>query len=82
MAGRFGALALLLLTGCVVEPDVASTGAAVTVPGPWNPPPETRAIAASQFVPVVDPPPVSPDGFCTSGSSGFSRAQVSAAQHW
>lgn len=61
-------LALLLLAGCAVDPDAApgASQRAIVIPGPWDPPPETRAIAATQFVPVVDPPPVSPDGYCTS----------------
>lgn len=61
----------VLLVGCGSDPPAESTplGAAqlaVAIPGPWTPPPSTQAIAATQFVPVVDPPSVSPAGSCSS----------------
>ena len=57
--------------GCVSDPatDSAQLGKArlaVAIPGPWVPPPSTEAIAATQFVPVVDPPSISPLGSCSS----------------
>lgn len=67
-------LVLLMLFGCGFEPlessdDIVEQGvrsAELAVPGPWNPPPSTRAIAATHYVPVVEPPSVSPLGSCSS----------------
>lgn len=66
-------LAALLGAACVAESDDAEwTGprgladGALRIAGPWDPPAGTRAIAATQYVPVVDPPTVSPLGRCTS----------------
>ncbi len=39
------------------------------VAGPWVAPASTKAIAATQYVPVVDPPAVSPLGSCTSSNA-------------
>lgn len=55
-----------LLTSCVTYEAPAASEQAVAVPGPWVAPDRVRAIAASHFVPVVDPPPVRPDGSCAS----------------
>ena len=60
--------ALSLASGCVGEPPVGSTRAEVAIPGPWVAPASTQAIAATQFVPVVDPPSVSPQGSCASSN--------------
>lgn len=58
-----------VMSACVVqEPDVVSRADELVIPGPWNPPASTRAIAATQYVPVVDPPPVSPAGSCSSSN--------------
>ena len=59
-------MAALLLFGCVGEAPVGSSRAEVAIPGPWVAPPATRTIAATQFVPVVDPPSVRPLGSCSS----------------
>ncbi len=56
-----------MVTGCVASgEDVATQRAAIAIPGPWEPGPLTRSIAATQHTTVVDPPPVSPLGRCTS----------------
>lgn len=61
-------LGLFLLTGCVaVEPPGVSVEP-IAVPGPWVAPPRVQGIAASHFVPVVDPPPVRPAGSCASSN--------------
>ena len=59
----------LLLNGCMSQPsEVDSVGAEIAIPGPWVAPEDVRAIAATQFVDVVDPPPVSPAGSCASSN--------------
>ncbi|MGE0790157.1 MAG: MYXO-CTERM sorting domain-containing protein [Sandaracinaceae bacterium] len=55
----------MLLSACALEP-VGSATEPVVIPGPWVAPASTRAIAATQFVSVVDPPSVRPLGSCTS----------------
>lgn len=51
--------------GCAQEP-VGGQSADLIIPGDWNPPASTRAIAATQYVDVVNPPAVLPLGSCTS----------------
>ncbi len=67
---RLALLALSLpLASCAADGPVApvsSQRASIAIPGPWVPDALTRAAAASQRVPVVDPPAVSPLGSCTS----------------
>jgi hypothetical protein len=73
----FAALfAALLGTACVAESADHEGGSpralvegGLRVAGPWDPPSGTRAIAATQYVPVVDPPAVSPLGRCTSSNA-------------
>ncbi|MEZ4410033.1 MAG: MYXO-CTERM sorting domain-containing protein [Polyangiales bacterium] len=60
----FGLLALT--AACVSEPAVDATTSEIAIPGPWVPSASARAAAASQRVPVVDPPAVSPLGRRTS----------------
>ena len=55
----------LMFAGCAQEP-VGVSQQSVIVPGDWNAPAETRAIAATQYVDVVNPPAVLPLGSCTS----------------
>ncbi len=52
------------------EPDETETiQSELRIPGPWTMPQATANKAAMQFVPVVDPPPVSPRGSCTSSNA-------------
>jgi len=55
---------LLAGAGCVAEPGLVRHELAI--PGPWDPSAETRAVAATQWVDVVDSPSIAPDGYCTS----------------
>lgn len=55
-----------LLVSCVAPEPIGEVREAVVVPGPWVAPPAVAAIAATHFIPVVDPPPVSPAGSCSS----------------
>lgn len=57
----FGDVAL----GCAAEP-LGVREDAIAIPGDWDPPATTRALAAMQHVDVVDPPAVLPLGSCTS----------------
>lgn len=59
-------LVVPMVAGCVSDPAVDTVAQGVAVAGPWVPSASTRSIAASQHVPVVDPPAVSPLGRCTS----------------
>lgn len=55
------------ITGDAVAPSTQAQP--LTIPGPWSPPASTRQIAQTQYVPVVDPPAVSPVGRCTSNNA-------------
>lgn len=71
MRRRAGALhhlvaVALAAAGCAGDDPLASRVEGVAVAGPWAPSAATRAAAASQRVPVVDPPAVAPLGRCTS----------------
>lgn len=59
--------AAVVLSSCVQGPGVARE--AIAIPGPWNPSAETRAIAATQWVDVVDPPSIAPAGSCSSSNA-------------
>lgn len=73
-SGLSGASATLLLCGALgcgeeIEAEQGEPSQrfqALNVAGPWSPPPSTRQIAQTQYVPVIDPPAVSPLGRCTS----------------
>ncbi len=52
-----------------MEDRAASTTSELTIPGPWDPPATTRNIAATQYVPVVNPPNISPQGSCSSSNA-------------
>ncbi len=41
---------------------------ALTIPDPWAPPASTKTIAATQYVSVVGPPNISPQGSCSSSN--------------
>lgn len=66
-------LGILVLTGCAMDlsdpEDVETRSFEIAVAGPWNPSASTRAIAATQYVPVIDPPAVSPAGSCRSSNA-------------
>ncbi|MDF1561487.1 MAG: hypothetical protein P1V51_00505 [Deltaproteobacteria bacterium] len=63
-------LVLLLAAACGGElgSELASRRDALAVSGPWSAPASTREVAAHQYVDVVDPPAVSPDGYCSSSN--------------
>jgi hypothetical protein len=63
---RRALLGSMILAGCVAPGDPAQSVSAIAIPGRWIAPGSTQAIAATQHVPVVDPPTVSPQGRCTS----------------
>ncbi|MFO0626245.1 MAG: hypothetical protein U0325_11575 [Polyangiales bacterium] len=63
---RRALLGSLLLSGCVAPGDPTQAVSPIAIPGRWIAPPATQAVAATQHVPVVDPPAVSPLGRCTS----------------
>jgi hypothetical protein len=70
MASRRTLLAFsALFVGCVANGRPESEASAIAVAGPWQPPASTRSIAATQHVPVVDPPAVAPLGRCTSNNA-------------
>ena len=68
------ALGFIAMTGCSEElieqnAHVHTHEHHLTVPGPWAPPASTLAIARTQYVPVVNPPSVSPAGSCSSSNA-------------
>jgi hypothetical protein len=62
---RLCAATAIASAGCAAV-DVGSQSDEVAIPGRWIAPAGTRAIAATQYVSVVDPPTVAPLGRCTS----------------
>lgn len=65
---RRTSIALLALTAsaCAAADPVGVSPQAVAIPGDWVPPAATLAISNPQYVDVVEPPPVLPDGHCDS----------------
>lgn len=47
-----------------LEPGLASED--VRIPGDWDPPESVRTVSDPQYVPVVEPPHIAPDGYCPS----------------
>ncbi|MCA9513672.1 MAG: hypothetical protein KC635_01905, partial [Myxococcales bacterium] len=64
------ALALPVVGACdealPTDPAPAIETGAIAISGAWAPPQSTLDVAATQYVPVVDPPAISPLGHCTS----------------
>lgn len=58
-----------LLPSCVGAAEPERAVSSVSIPGRWIAPAATQSIAATQHVPVVDPPAVSPLGRCTSSNA-------------
>ncbi len=61
-----GFVLALGIAGCVDASWIGVSQEEIAIPGDWDAPATTRAIAATQRVDVVDPPPVLPLGSCTS----------------
>ncbi len=57
---RFGFLCIVGVAGCAADGRLGAQSSAIAIPGPWDPPASTRAIAATQFVTVTAPPPLDP----------------------